>query len=123
MNSALDLKKMVNTFPVLGGAAIGINEIFKKQIGGSIDWLGTLKKKRFLQPNSPKLPSGTKVPYREGSNSELSMSIGGEQGEPAYLIPTFKYGVPLKDPRGEYRKTGEHLGGPFKTWQDLTRSR
>jgi hypothetical protein len=46
------------------------------------------------------------------------MSIGGENGEPSYLIPSFKYGQPLNDPMGEFRKTGEHLGGPFKTWQD-----
>jgi hypothetical protein len=46
------------------------------------------------------------------------MSIGGEDGEPAYLIPSFKGGKKLKDPIAEYKKTGEHLGGPFKTWQE-----
>ena len=71
----------------------------------------------FLQPNSKKLPRGYKVPLKNES-SELAMSIGGEQGEPAYLIPSFKYGKPLLNPLEEYRKTGEHLGGPFKTWQE-----
>jgi len=46
------------------------------------------------------------------------MSIGGENGEPAYLIPSFKYGKPLYNPIEEFKKTGEHLGGPFKTWQE-----
>jgi len=46
------------------------------------------------------------------------MSIGGEDGEPAYLIPSFKYGQPLDDPMEEFRKTGEHLGGPFETYQE-----
>jgi len=46
------------------------------------------------------------------------MSIGGEKGEPAYLIPSFKGGKKLKDPVAEFKKTGEHLGGPFKTWQE-----
>ena len=46
------------------------------------------------------------------------MSIGGEEGEPAYLIPSFKGGKKLKDPIAEFKKTGEHLGGPFKTWQE-----
>lgn len=73
--------------------------------------------KVFLQPNSKKLPRGYKVPLKDDS-SELAMSIGGEQGEPAYLIPSFKYGKPLLNPLEEYRKTGEHLGGPFKTWQE-----
>jgi len=71
----------------------------------------------FLQPNSKKLPKGYKVPLKNES-SELAMSIGGEQGEPAYLIPSFKYGKPLLNPLEEYRETGEHLGGPFKTWQE-----
>ena len=50
-------------------------------------------------------------------STELAMSIGGEGGQPGYLIPTFKYGKPLADPEAEFRQTGEHLGGPFKTWQ------
>ena len=71
----------------------------------------------FLEPNSKKLPQGYKVPYSAPS-SELAASIGGENGEPAYLIPTFKYGHPLNNPLQEFRQTGEHLGGPFKTWQE-----
>jgi hypothetical protein len=72
---------------------------------------------KFLQPNSEKLPTGYKIPNRDPS-SELAMSIGGEDGEPAYLIPSFKYGQPLEDPLKEYRETGDYLGGPFKTWQE-----
>jgi hypothetical protein len=71
----------------------------------------------FLDTNSPKLPSSYVIPYRTPS-SELASSVGGEDGEPAFLIPTFKYGHPLEDPDAEFRKTGEHLGGPFKTWQE-----
>ena len=65
----------------------------------------------FLEPNSPKLP-------KVGSSSELAMSIGGENGEPAYLIPSMKYGRMQVDPMFEFMRTGEHLGGPFKTWQE-----
>lgn len=71
----------------------------------------------FLQPTSGKLPKGYQVPYNIPS-TERAMSIGGEEGEPAYLIPSFKYGEPLRDPVGEFRRTREHLGGPFKTWQE-----
>ena len=71
----------------------------------------------FLQPTSEKLPQGYRIPYADPS-SELAMSIGGENGEPAYLIPSFKYGRPLENPMEEFKKTGEHLGGPFKTWQE-----
>jgi len=71
----------------------------------------------FLEPTSKKLPKGFVIPFNTPS-TELAMSIGGEQGEPAYLIPSFKYGKPLKDPVDEFRKTGEHLGGPFKTYQE-----
>lgn len=78
-------------------------------------WGGQFQDGGFLQPTSYKLPPAA----NEGTMStEKSRSIGGEGGEPAYLIPTFKYGKPLKDPEAEYRKTGEHLGGPFKTWQE-----
>lgn len=77
--------------------------------------------KTFLQPTSDKLPEG----YMKGSSipsTERAMSIGGENGEPAYLIPSFKYGQellgPVFDPISEFRRTGEHLGGPFKTWQE-----
>jgi len=72
----------------------------------------------FLEPNSSKLPIGyANIPSNVPS-SELASSIGGEDGEPAFLIPTFKYGHPLEDATAEFRKTGEHLGGPFKTWQE-----
>jgi hypothetical protein len=78
-------------------------------------WGGTMQNGGFLQPTSYKLPSAA----NEGAMStEKAISIGGGPGEPAYLIPSFKYGKPLKDPEAEYRKTGEHLGGPFKTWQE-----
>ena len=80
-------------------------------------WGGQFQDGGFLQPNSYKLPKGIKVPYAD-SSSELAMSIGGEDGEPAYLIPSFKYGQPLKNPIAEYMLTGEHLGGPFKTYQE-----
>lgn len=69
----------------------------------------------FLEPNDPKLPSNN-------NRSELAMSIGGEDGEPALLIPSFKYGQPIlgpsDDPYKEFLRTGDYLGGPFKTWQE-----
>ena len=80
-------------------------------------WGGQFQSGGFLEPISYKLPSRYRIPYAEPS-SELAMSIGGEGGEPAYLIPSFKGGKELKDPIAEYKKTGEHLGGPFKTWQE-----
>ncbi len=80
-------------------------------------WGGQFQSGGFLQPISYKLPSRYRIPYAEPS-TELATSIGGVNGEPAYLIPTFKGGKDLKDPVDEYRKTGEHLGGPFKTWQE-----
>jgi hypothetical protein len=92
------------------------NKGLKFTMGGSIP--KAQKGLTFLEPNSKKLPIGyANIPTNIPS-SELASSIGGENGEPAYLIPTFKYGKPLKDPVGEFRKTGEHLGGPFKTWQE-----
>lgn len=78
---------------------------------------GKTSKKNFLEPNSWKLPKGTQIPFID-SSTELAASIGGEDGEPAYLIPTFKHGKPLLNPYEEYRKTGDILGGPFKTWQE-----
>jgi len=81
--------------------------------GGQFQDGGKLK---FLQPTDKKLPIGG-FP-RTNISSEVAISIGGENGEPAYLIPSFKYGTPLKDPIAEFRKTGEHLGGPFKTWKE-----
>lgn len=94
-----------------GGQSTGksVTKVSKYQTGG--------KSLTFLQPTSEKLPEGYRIPYAEPS-SELAMSIGGENGEPAYLIPSFKYGKPLADPIEEFKKTGEHLGGPFKTWQE-----
>jgi GH24 family phage-related lysozyme (muramidase) len=75
-------------------------------------------KKKFLEPNDKKLPLGRINPFYYEPSSELAASIGGEDGEPAYLIPSFKYGMPLNNPVNEFIKTGEHLGGPFKTWQE-----
>lgn len=71
----------------------------------------------FLQPTSLKLPMGYEIPYSIPS-TEQAMSIGGEEGQPAYLIPSFKYGEKLKDPYAEFLKTGDILGGPFKTWKE-----
>lgn len=71
----------------------------------------------LLQPGDYRLPEGRMA----GSiypSSEVSRSIGGEDGEPAYLIPSFKYGFPSQDYVGEYDETGQYLGGPFKTWQE-----
>jgi hypothetical protein len=82
--------------------------------GGQFQMGGKLT---FLQPTSEKLPEGYIIPYNTPS-SERAMSVGGEDGEPAYLIPSFKYGKPLYNPIEEFKKTGEHLGGPFKTWQE-----
>ena len=79
------------------------------QVGGSI--------LKFLEPTSKKLPEGYN-PIAKGSSTEYAVSIGGEDGEPAYLIPSFKYGELLLDPKAEFRRTGEHLGGPFKTYQE-----
>lgn len=89
------------------------NPKFTKKEDGGYYQDGGLK---FLQPTDPKLPIGG-FP-KLNLSSEKAISIGGENGEPAYLIPSFKYGQPLDDPLGEFRKTGEHLGGPFKTWQE-----
>jgi len=72
----------------------------------------------FLQPNDPRLPSGIAIPNRPDIlSSELATSIGGENGEPAYLVPSFKRGKRV-NPVKEFQRTGEYLGGPFKTWQE-----
>lgn len=71
----------------------------------------------FLEPTSRKLPKGYLIPYAD-SSTELATSIGGEDGEPAYLVPSFKYAKRVEDPAAEFRRTGEHLGGPFKTYQE-----
>lgn len=81
-----------------------------------MSWLKKYDKGGFLQPNDKKLPKGTRIP--EPIHTELASSTGGENGEPAYLIPIFKYGKYLENPIEEFKKTGEHLGGPFKTWQE-----
>jgi hypothetical protein len=82
--------------------------------GGQFQEGGKLK---FLQPTDENLSEGYVIPYNTPS-SERAMSIGGEDGEPAYLIPTFKHGKPIYNAVEEFRKTGEHLGGPFKNWMD-----
>jgi hypothetical protein len=92
----------------MGGSVYPVNYVPQAQEG---------KELTFLQPTSDKLPEGYRIPYSDPS-SERAMSIGGENGEPAYLIPSFKYGKPLADPIDEFKKTKEHLGGPFKTWKD-----
>ena len=81
-------------------------------------WGGQFQNGGFLQPNSYKLPSAVAIPNRPDIlSSELATSIGGEDGEPAYLIPSFKGGKRV-NALEEYKRTGEHLGGPFKTWQE-----
>jgi hypothetical protein len=97
-----------------GGSFLGTTNVGRDY---SPAWGGQFQNGGFLQPTSDKLPKGYEIPYNTPS-TELAMSIGGEQGEPAYLIPSFKYGKKLKDPITEFKKTGEHLGGPFKTWQE-----
>jgi hypothetical protein len=75
-------------------------------------------KPEFMQSAGDyRLPEGYAPPFKDMS-TEVSASVGGEDGEPAYLIPTFKYGKRLENPMEEFNKTGQHLGGPFKTWQD-----
>jgi hypothetical protein len=82
--------------------------------GGQFQMGGKLT---FLEPTSKKLPRGHVFPYQDPS-TERATSIGGVGDEPAYLIPSFKYGKPLQDPEAEFKRTGEHLGGPFKTYQE-----
>jgi hypothetical protein len=82
--------------------------------GGQFQMGGKLT---FLEPTSKKLPAGYN-PITGGSSTEYAVSIGGEDGEPAYLIPSFKYGELLYNPKAEFKRTGEHLGGPFKTYQE-----
>jgi len=71
----------------------------------------------LMQPGDYRLPEGRMAGNIDPS-TEVSISIGGEDGEPSYLIPSFKYGSPLQDPTQEFNMTGQYLGGPFKTWQD-----
>jgi hypothetical protein len=94
--------------------------------GGNLSFISDPKLRNMLEGYKPgfletagdyRLPEG----YMAGSiypSTEVSTSIGGEDGEPAYLIPSFKYGQPLQDPVQEFDMTGQYLGGPFKTWQD-----
>ncbi len=71
----------------------------------------------FMEPGDYRLPQGYAPPFKDPS-SEISTSVGGGDGEPAYLIPTFKYGKRLQDPMAEFKATGQHIGGPFKTVAD-----
>ena len=96
------------------------------QDGGNLSFIKDPKLRNILEGYKPgfmdtvndyRLPEG----YMAGSinpSTEVSTSIGGEDGEPSYLIPSFKYGQPLQDPTQEFNMTGQYLGGPFKTWQD-----
>jgi hypothetical protein len=96
------------------------------QDGGNLSFIDNPKLRNMLEGYKPgfmqtvgdyRLPEG----YMAGSiypSTEVSTSIGGEGGEPAYLIPSFKYGQPLQDPVQEFNMTEQYLGGPFKTWQD-----
>ena len=76
----------------------------------------------FMDINDYRLPEGQIIPLRDPS-SEVSTSIGGGDGYPAYLVPSFKYGAPLKDLDSEFNMTGQYLGGPFKTVEDAERYR
>lgn len=99
------------------------------QDGGNLSFIDNPKLRNMLEGYKPGLMN-TVNDYRlpEGRmagsiypSSEVSRSVGGEDGEPAYLIPSFKYGAPLQDYVQEFNMTGQHLGGPFKTWQDAER--
>ena len=87
-------------------------------------WLPSLSKfpipqvQKFMEPTDPRIPAARRYPQSDMMSNEIATSIGGERDEPAYLIPSFKHGKFLENPLEEYRKTGEHLGGPFKTWQE-----
>jgi len=96
------------------------------QNGGDLSFISDPKLRTMLEGYKPgfmdtvgdyRLPEG-RMAGSINPSSEVSTSIGGEGGEPGYLIPTFKYGQPLQDPIQEFNMTGQHLGGPFKTWQD-----
>lgn len=94
--------------------------------GGNLSFIKDPKLRNMLEGYKPgfmntvgdyRLPEG-RMTGNTNPSSEVSTSVGGEQGEPGYLIPSFKYGSPLQDPTQEFNMTGQHLGGPFKTWQD-----
>lgn len=114
--SASDKLALIREYKAQGGKGSYLDVIREYQNGG---WTNKYipNTDKFLQPTSEKLPSGFVIPFNTPS-TELAISIGGVNGEPAYLIPSFKYGESLKNPMEEYRKTGEYLGGPFKTWQE-----
>ena len=97
------------------------------QNGGDLSFIDNPKLRNMLEGYQPglmdavgdyRLPEGYAPPFKDPS-SEISTSIGGEGGEPAYLIPTFKYGQRLNNPVGEFNMTGQHIGGPFKTVEDV----
>lgn len=82
--------------------------------GGQFENGGDILGKRFLQPNDPKLPKGWN-PEAKGYSTEYSTTVG-KDGQ-YYLVPGFKNGKLVSDPEREFNKTGELLGGPFKTIQ------
>ncbi len=95
--------------------------------GGELSFIDNPKLRNMLEGYKPglmdavgdyRLPEGYAPPFKDPS-SEISTSVGGEDGEPAYLIPTFKYGQRLNNPVGEFNMTGQHIGGPFKTVEDV----
>jgi hypothetical protein len=97
--------------------------------GGDLSFISDPKLRNMLEGYKPgfmdtvgdyRLPEGYAPPFKD-SSSEISTSVGGEGGEPAYLIPTFKYGKRLNNPLGEFNMTGQHIGGPFKTVEDVER--
>ena len=99
---------------MVGDGFSNVGRNYSPAWGGQFQTGGKLT---FLQPTSDKLPEGYRIPY-DTPSTERAGSIGGENGEPAYLVPEFKYGHPIYDPIEEFKRTGEHLGGPFKTWQE-----
>lgn len=113
-----------NTSGLMKAIPYIIPEPVKK--ASNLSFIKDPKLRNMMEGNKPefmdtagdyRLPEG----YMAGNtnpSTEVSISIGGEGGEPSYLIPSFKYGKPLQDPTGEFNMTGQHIGGPFKTWQD-----
>jgi hypothetical protein len=96
------------------------------QDGGKLSFIDNPKLRNMLEGYQPgfletvgdyRLPEGQIIPLRDPS-TEVSISVGGGDGEPAYLIPSFKYGQPLQDPVQEFNMTEQYLGGPFKTVND-----
>ena len=123
--SASDRLALIREYKAQGGKGHYLSVIKEYEKGGNVEtWgnTGYTKERKFLQPNDPHLPRALHFkdnnPWMPQYSSELATSIGGENGEPAYLIPSFKYGAPLTNPLEEFRKTGEYLGGPFKTYQE-----